>query len=35
VITGTAAEIDRHGRLVLQADATLTAVSAGDVVYVR
>ncbi len=35
VITGIAAEIDSHGRLVLQADATLTAVSAGDVVYVR
>ncbi len=35
VLTGTATEVDSHGRLVLRTEEALTAVSAGDVVHVR
>jgi BirA family biotin operon repressor/biotin-[acetyl-CoA-carboxylase] ligase len=34
-LTGTAADIDEYGRLVVAAEGTRTAVSAGDVVHVR
>lgn len=35
VLTGTAEDVDRYGRLVLHAGSTVTAVSAGDVVHLR
>lgn len=35
VLTGTAQDVDRYGRLALHAGTTVTAVSAGDVVHLR
>jgi len=35
VLTGTAAEVDHFGRLIVRKEASLIAVSAGDVVHVR